>query len=39
MADQPKCYQVFDEELGRWLRLPCALPHVDGLLGMWSALM
>jgi hypothetical protein len=31
--------KVFDEELGRWLRLPCALPHVDGLLGMGSALM
>jgi hypothetical protein len=31
--------EVFDEERGRWLRLPCTLPHVGGLLGMGSALM
>jgi hypothetical protein len=26
--------EVFDEELGRWLRLPCALPHAGGLFFM-----
>mmetsp|Transcript_1931 Transcript_1931/g.4413 ORF Transcript_1931/g.4413 Transcript_1931/m.4413 type:complete len:132 (-) Transcript_1931:276-671(-) len=31
--------EVFDEELGRWLRLPCALPRADELCGMGSALM
>jgi hypothetical protein len=30
--------EVFDEELGRWLRLPCALPHAGGLLYMGNAL-
>jgi hypothetical protein len=31
--------EVFDEELGRWLRLPCALPHASGLILMESALV
>ena len=31
--------EVFDEELGRWLRLPCTLSHVGGLLGIGSAFM
>jgi hypothetical protein len=31
--------EVYDEELNRWLRLPCDLPHVGGLSGMGSALM
>jgi hypothetical protein len=29
--------EVFDEELGRWLRLPCALPHAGGLVYMGIA--
>jgi hypothetical protein len=31
--------EVFDEALGRWLRLPCALPHAGGLLYMGNALL
>jgi hypothetical protein len=31
--------EVYDEVLGRWLRLPCDLPHSGGLDGMGSALM
>jgi len=31
---------VYDEVLGRWLRLPCGLPHSGGFYyGMGSALM
>jgi hypothetical protein len=38
-APHGRSAEVFDEELGRWLRLPCALPHVGGLFGIESALM
>jgi len=31
--------EVCDEALGRWLRLPCDLPHNRGLSLMGSALM
>jgi hypothetical protein len=31
--------EVYDEMLGRWLRLPCDLPHYSGLCDMGSALM
>jgi hypothetical protein len=31
--------EVFDEVLGRWLKLPCDLPYNGGLLGMGSALI
>jgi hypothetical protein len=31
--------EVFDEVLGRWLQLPCDLPHAGGLAGMGSALL
>jgi hypothetical protein len=31
--------EVFDEALGRWLWLPCALPHAGGLILMESALV
>jgi hypothetical protein len=31
--------EVYDEALGRWLRLPCNLPHYDGYCVMGSALM
>jgi hypothetical protein len=31
--------EVYDEALGRWLRLPCDLPHNDGLCFIGSALM
>jgi hypothetical protein len=31
--------EVFDEVLGRWLRLPCDLPHDGGLAAMGSALL
>jgi hypothetical protein len=31
--------EVYDEALGRWLRLPCNLPHNGGLFDMGSALM
>jgi len=31
--------EVYDEVLGRWLRLPCGLPHSGGVYGMGSALM
>jgi hypothetical protein len=31
--------EVYDEVLGRWLRLPCDLPHSGGVYGMGSALM
>jgi hypothetical protein len=38
-AQHGRSAEVFDEELGRWLRLPCALPNIGGLLGIESALM
>jgi len=38
-APHGRSAEVFDEVLGRWLRLPCDLPHVGGLLGMGRALM
>jgi hypothetical protein len=38
-APHGRSAEVFDEVLGRWLRLPCDLPHVGGLLSMGSALM
>ena len=39
-APQRRSAEVFDEVLGRWLRLPCDLPNVGaGLDGMGSALM
>ena len=31
--------EVFDEVLGRWLRLPCDLPYDDGVCAMGSALL
>jgi hypothetical protein len=31
--------EVYDEVLGRWLRLPCDLPHSGGVYGMGSAIM
>jgi len=31
--------EVFDEVLGRWLKLPCDLPYNGGLMGMGSALI
>jgi hypothetical protein len=31
--------EVYDEVLGRWLRLPCDLPYSFGVYGMGSALM
>jgi hypothetical protein len=31
--------EVYDEALGRWLRLPCNLPHNGGLFDMGSTLM
>jgi len=31
--------EVFDEVLGRWLRLPCDSSYVGGLLGIGSALV
>jgi len=31
--------EVFDEELDRWLRLPCALPHAGGMFHMSNALL
>ena len=31
--------EVYDEALGRWLRLPCDLPHNDGLCFIGSALI
>jgi len=31
--------EVYDEVLGRWLKLPCGLPHSGGVYGMGSALM
>ena len=31
--------EVYDEALGQWLRLPCNLPHNDGLCNAGSALM
>jgi hypothetical protein len=34
-----KSAEVYDEVLGRWLRLPCDLPHSGGVYGMGSALM
>jgi hypothetical protein len=36
---QRRSAEVFDEVLGRWLRLPCDLPHAGGLVGMGSALL
>ena len=34
-----KSAEVYDEELNRWLRLPCDLPYVGGLHGMGSAVL
>jgi hypothetical protein len=34
-----KSAEVFDEVLGRWLRLPNNLPHDGGLFNMGSALL
>ena len=34
-----KSAEVYDEELNRWLRLPCDLPYVGGLSVIGSALM
>ena len=31
--------EVFDEVLGRWLKLPCDLPYNGGLMGPGSALL
>jgi hypothetical protein len=31
--------EVFDEVLGRWLKLPCDLPYNGGLMAMGSALL
>jgi hypothetical protein len=31
--------EAYDEDLGRWLRLPCNLPHNGGLYDMGSALV
>jgi hypothetical protein len=31
--------EVFDEVLGRWLRLPCDLPRAGRLAGMGSTLL
>jgi hypothetical protein len=31
--------EVYDEVLGRWLRLPCGRPYVDGLESIGSALL
>ena len=31
--------EVYDEVLGRWLRLPCDLPYSFGVYGMGSAIM
>jgi len=39
-ASQRQSTEVYDEALGRWLRLPCDLPHVGGLEAhMGSALL
>jgi hypothetical protein len=38
-APHGRSAEVFDEELGRWLRLPCALPHAGGLLYTGNALL
>jgi hypothetical protein len=34
-----KSAEVYDEELNRWLRLPCDLPYVGELFAMGSALL
>jgi hypothetical protein len=34
-----KSAEVYDEELDRWMRLPCDLPYVGGIWGMGSALL
>ena len=37
---EPRSTEVFDEVRGRWLRLPCDLPHAGaGLIGMGSTLL
>ena len=38
-APQRKSAEVYDEVLGRWLRLPCDYPHARGLANMGSALI
>ena len=38
-APHRRSAEVFDEVLGRWLRLPCDLPHAGGLVYMGSALL
>jgi hypothetical protein len=34
-----KSAELYDEELNRWLRLPCDLPYESGLSGMGSAVL
>jgi hypothetical protein len=34
-----KSTEVYDEELNRWLRLPCDLPYINGLSHMDSAVL
>jgi hypothetical protein len=34
-----KSAEVYDEELNRWLRLPCDLPYETSHTGMGSALL
>jgi hypothetical protein len=34
-----KSAEMYDEELNRWLRLPCDLPYPGGLWGMGSAVL
>jgi len=38
-SDECASAEVFDEVLGRWLRLPHALPHNGGLYDLGSALL
>ena len=38
-VDHLRSAEVFDEVLGRWLRLPCDLPYYTGLMGLGSALL
>ena len=34
-----KSAEVYDEELNRWLRLPCELPYDISVVGMGSAVL
>jgi hypothetical protein len=38
-AHNSSTVEVYEQALGRWRRLPCNLPHEDGLYGAESALM